>query len=506
MIHDLTQNLETLHIGKHPIRIDRKLKNTILTISKRANAPLELAVTSVLSAMSFAVQSHVKVNLPYQKLIPVSLFTLVIAPSGSGKSSVTDIAWQIPRDLMKTLAPDNDILGEYEADERWWQTRLQKLEKSVAKAPTKDDPVVIELREHIKLKPQPPMRPEWIFDDTTPEALLHSMATIWPNVALASAEGGTILQGRAIAHLPQFNQSWSGELIRIMRRTQEPILVIGLLTIAIMTQQNSFDAFMSNKNNLARASGFFARTLICATEATDCPVSDYYEPSTWYNDQMTLLLTSIFENPNKAPLILEFSAEANHIWQNYVEQVKAAAKDKNHPYHQLADHIAKLPEMVARIAGIIGYFQSLDQISSISKDDMQTATDLMAFYLDQAAQIFNPQPPEAEDAKSLVAWFEQEIEKVNMGLVSRVNLYQQNLQSMPPQMIYSIDKSTLHRFVPRSVRGKVKLDRAIDHLIEQGTLSQQFDASRREWLLYSTTFTQNNHANSHYRQTTRYDR
>lgn len=461
-----TYKRPSITLGNTQVSLNHSLYNHIISVAQRANAPIELAMSSVLSAMGFAVQHHVKVKLPYGKSVPVALFTLTIAPSGSGKSSVTDLVWKVPRALMDKFAPNDEILNEYKAEQSWWQTRLKKLEKAVANAASVNDPSVQELNNHLELKPIQPLRADWMFDDTTPEGLFHAMATGWSNVALVSAEGGSILQGRAIQHLPPINQLWSGESVKINRKTQYLLMINGILSIAIMTQHNSFNDFISNNNKQARSSGFLARTLACSVDSTDCNISDRYAVSDWFDNRMTSLLTSAFEQPNQEPKLLTLSKGALDIWQNFVDQVKHTATNKQHPLHHLQDHVAKVPEITARIAGILSYFEDDLHTTSIDRDSMQTAIELMSFYLNEATRLYHPQAQEIEHAELLLAWLKKEFQKLNSNLPSKMQLNYYNLQ-----YVY-IDKSTAYHYLPKPLRSKYRLDQALEILENQGLLYQ----------------------------------
>lgn len=433
--------------------------------------------------MGFAVQHHVNVMLPYGKSTPVSLITLVTAPSGAGKSSAMDIAWNKARVLMKTLMPNEEVLSNYQAQDDWWQLHYSSLKKATAKAKHSDDPAVKELNEHLALKPIPPKSPFWLFDDTTPEAILHSMATRWSSVALASAEGGTILQGRAVRHLPQFNQLWSGESVQVDRKTQDPLIIDqGRLSIAIMTQPNSFKAFINNKRELARASGFLARALICQVDTIHSPVTGQYAPSLWFDERMESLLTLAFKQSEIAHKELYFSESAKEMWQNYVNQIKQNASNKYYPLHELGDLVAKVPEQIGRIAAVLTCFESNNQEAVIDHYAMETALGLMGFYINEAIRIYHPQADEVMDAQLLWEWFEREIQKFKSNQISRLQAsYNISPYFNPQTETYYIDKSQLYHYVTRQLRNKYKLESALDFLENQGLIRRSFQ-NNTQWI------------------------
>lgn len=487
-----------LTLNQMPIIMNENLHHAISDLARKANSPIELAAASMLSAMAFASQHHVDVTLPYGKTVPTSLFTLTIAPSGSGKSSVMDLSWQAPTDLMKSLAPDAQTINEYKSHNDWWQTRHNQLKKDAAKAENPKDHRLENLLKHLALKPIQPKAPTWLFDDTTPEAILNSMARNWSSVALASAEGGTILQGHALKHLPQFNQLWSGETLRIDRRTQEPLIIDqGRLSMAIMTQPNSFNTFLRNKRELARSSGFLARTLTCRVESTSPQrdtSTDHPYALNWFNHHMNHLLKTAFEKPVTTRKPLSFDDNAKTLWYDYIGHIKLHAGNKANPLHELGDFVAKIPEQIGRIAAVITCFESNNTAHLIDGQAMKTAIDFMNFYVQEAIRIYHPQADEIADGQLLLEWFNKEIAKINQGSHSRVFLN----NGVPPSIthpffVYTISKTNLYHFAPNPLRNKRRLDAAIALLEEHNNVTIGLDANRAQFINYLVphTYVQN---------------
>ena len=61
------------------------------SILNQTQAPEQLVVTSMLSALSTACQDFIDVKTPYGAIQPVSLFTLVIAESGERKTTTDNL-------------------------------------------------------------------------------------------------------------------------------------------------------------------------------------------------------------------------------------------------------------------------------------------------------------------------------------------------------------------------------------------------------------------------------
>lgn len=120
-----------------------------------------------------------------------------------------------------------------------------------------------------RTKPVKPIKPEWIVDDATHEALTNRISSNRGVATLMSDEGGTILNGRGFQNIPLLNKCWSGSMISILRKASPSFTVDNpRLTISIMSQPSEMDKFMKKRGSTAQGAGFLSRFLICTPQST----------------------------------------------------------------------------------------------------------------------------------------------------------------------------------------------------------------------------------------------
>lgn len=125
------------------------------------------------------------------------------------------------------------------------------------------------LSEHLALKPKAPRIRSMVIHDATPEAIAWHLHAVQPSAGLISAEGGTILNGRAMHQLPMLNTLWDGGDIIVNRKNEVSFKVRNArLTINLMVQYLTFKKFLARRGLLARDNGFLARALICDPPST----------------------------------------------------------------------------------------------------------------------------------------------------------------------------------------------------------------------------------------------
>lgn len=74
---------------RFPLRaFPESIRQTILDINERTQAPIELISSSVIGAISLACQNTINIKLNESVTAPVSLFLFVIANSGERKTTV----------------------------------------------------------------------------------------------------------------------------------------------------------------------------------------------------------------------------------------------------------------------------------------------------------------------------------------------------------------------------------------------------------------------------------
>ncbi|CAI2040982.1 Uncharacterised protein [Serratia fonticola] len=206
----------------------KKLNQMTQAISDKTQAPIELIVSTCLSAMSLASQALVMFQYRDGRVSPVSLYNVVIAESGERKTAVFNQVMKPILDFEKqTRGTYLEQVNLYDADLQAWKA----INKSIIKVIRKNEEQGIDnthekkrLREHYTEKPKPPKLPKLIYNDATYEAIVKGLSGNIGSAGLFSDEGGGVLNGRALNNSPLFNQLWDGASIDIERKDHRLVI------------------------------------------------------------------------------------------------------------------------------------------------------------------------------------------------------------------------------------------------------------------------------------------
>ena len=171
------------------------LERAVHAIERKTMAPIELGVSSVLSAVALAVQGLANAVMPNGKEIPLSLFALSIAELTERKSSVDGYAMMPIRleeaDLRKQY---RELREEYESDIATWTVEHNSILRSDAAPDTKK----LQLRQ-IGPKPKVPPEPDLTVNSATIELMIYTFDVGRASVGIFSAEGSQMLSSHAFS-------------------------------------------------------------------------------------------------------------------------------------------------------------------------------------------------------------------------------------------------------------------------------------------------------------------
>jgi putative DNA primase/helicase len=140
-----------------------------------------------------------------------------------------------------------------------------------------------------KEKPQPPKVQRLVYNDATPEALIHKLAKTYPAGGVISSEAGIVFGGHGMSketimrNLATFNSLWDGLTYRSDRQSVESCTLRGArLTVALQVQKTVILEFFDRAKDLPRGSGFLARYRHKARVFMMLPlnIGRNYQPST----------------------------------------------------------------------------------------------------------------------------------------------------------------------------------------------------------------------------------
>ena len=341
------------------------LESAVTEASREHQVSRGMAMMCALGAITTACQRLVDVRMPTGHRIPTSLMLLSIAESGERKTSTQNYFFEaIKKQNNFAFEEHESQLAKYRVQHQLWAAKKRHLERAYGKAANQADEAgteqaLIELEKHISAEPKSPKSEKFVYDDTTPQALVQMLYENSKNGCLLTSEANSIFSGKALGELDKLNTLWDGGDVIVDRLTRESfILKDARFSLCLMAQPSVINSFMSRRGDEARGTGFLARFLV--QEPT--PMAGKRSPTKHtgltkqkaFNDRITALLNSHL-SPNRE--VLELSEMAKVKWDEYSLQLEKEMQE-NMLYHYLKDHASKLLENATRLAAIIHTFEN----------------------------------------------------------------------------------------------------------------------------------------------------
>ena len=396
-------------------------------------APIPMVASSALAALSLAIQPHADVRRLEKLHGPVGLFLLTIADSGERKSTCDGFFTKAIDDYEKAQAEAaKPILKDYKAAIAAWEAQRDGIISAIKQTGKTAKPVSgkdiktlrADLTEHQHDEPPPPRIPRLLYADATPEALAYGLAKQWPSGGVVSAEAGTVFGSHGMGkdsvmrNLALLNQLWDGRSLTIDRRTSESFTVRGArLTVALQVQEPTLREFISRSGALARGSGFLARFLVAWPESTqgtrqiDLDAPD--GPATWpHLDAFHRRMAAILEWPVPidddgvlTPPMLTLTLRAKLAWAEHHNAIESALLSGGE-LTDVRDVASKSADNVARLAALFHVFSSNTSGSNIQNVEIESATRIAAWHLNESRRFFGELalPVELADASRLDTW------------------------------------------------------------------------------------------------------
>lgn len=384
---------------------------------RNLKSPYRLVQFGALSVACLACQPLINVRLPRGHVVPTSLFTLLVANSGEGKTAAESVFKRgVCRFEEEQRVTHVKAMREYNEKLGLWDVVRQALSTGVRRAISDGGDIGAAeeaLLMHMRAKPIRPKLVRVCYEDVTPEAWLVGLAENFPAAALFSSEASSILNGRAFADLEKLNQAWSGGALSSDRKTQRSVYLDWCrLMLALMIQPEPLTRYLEGKGQKAKALGFWARALVCEPGSTQGSRMVHDGTQSWehcdrFADRVYALLTKAADQVSKEgyqPEVLEFSSEASAHWFALHNRIEGQIRQGD-LYEGAGDHASKLADNIARVAAVLHCFEGFE--GSISLETLSIAETLCEDASMDYLRIFVPPPREFQDAKDLNEWFDR---------------------------------------------------------------------------------------------------
>jgi putative DNA primase/helicase len=383
------------------------LREAVCEAQSVIQCPVPMVAASAIAALSTAAQGLADVQRDAQLCGPVSLYLLVIAESGERKSTADGWFFGALRDWQRgrvtEMVPE---VRRHHADFEAWMAEkdgVKQAIKALRKAGKPTDAKRDNLRSLEDCKPIGPLVPTLEIEDATPESIAHRLRFDWPSAALISAEAGAVLGGHAMGSdslqrtLALLNKLWSGEALRIDRRTKESFVLDGArLTCGLAIQREGLDAFLSATGALARGSGFLARFLLCEPKSTQ-GTRLYRSPpaETPARARYVRALTDLLDlrlpmaTGRLSPPALGLAPTAKGVWIDFYDEVERSLTGD---LREARDTAAKAADNVVRLAALFHILENGPE-GEITEASCRMATAVVTWFLFEARRFFRETTP-----------------------------------------------------------------------------------------------------------------
>ncbi|HCP56581.1 MAG TPA: hypothetical protein DIU04_17835 [Pseudomonas sp.] len=452
----------------------------------------EMAMMCAFGAISTACQSIVDVQMPTGHKVPTSLMLLTIADSGERKTTTQNYFFEAIYALNnKAYRYNEEAQEKHKEQHQIWTTEKKFLERkynkmAALKDTTATEVTLKEIENHIRKEPTLPECGKFLYDDTTPQALVQMLNENLPNGCLLTSEANSILSGKALGELDKLNTLWDGGSVIVDRISRESfILEDARLTLSLMAQPIVITRFMGKRGEEARGTGFLARLLVAKPSA----MAGYRTPNKLsslprkkeFNNRTRELTTKQSITPRQ---VLIFSERASDIWLEYSKTLEAEMRE-NKIYHYLKDHASKLLENTTRLAALLHTFErEADSDIEISSSTLEFCWAFARTCSSHFIKNLASEPQLVTDANNLAHYLLREAykeqEKYQESARKNGKSLSRSRENLPGNLIIgartTFTLTNIKQNGPGSLRGRAnseRLDAAIELLTRLGHIKKE---------------------------------
>lgn len=399
------------------------IRDAVAEVQGFVKAPVPMVAGCALSAVSLAGQALADVQRAVRLSGPCSLYLLTLGESGERKSTCDGFFTRAIQSYERLQAdlfePD---IKRYKAEHRAWKAKRDGLTDRIKQDAKQGKPSAEQERRLEELEanePQPPLVPELIRGDDTPEALAWGLAKRWPSQGVVSSEAGVIFGSHGMGkdsvarNLGLLNVLWDGGTLSVGRKTSDSFKVEGArFTSALQVQAAVLKDYFDKNGSLARGSGYMARFLICWPRSTQGhrPFSD--PPDNWpalarFNQRIEELLNldpPFNDGDRLEPPALVMHRDSKAVWVKYHDDVERELSAFGELV-DVRDVASKSADNAARMACLFHLLEHGPQ-GCIGVDAITSGCTLAAWYLNESRRFFGELalPENVQMMQALDAW------------------------------------------------------------------------------------------------------
>jgi putative DNA primase/helicase len=351
------------------------LKGAALAIHDRIKAPIAICAQSALAAVTLSVQDHINIVLPNGQKKPVSNYFVTVAQTGERKTAADIEAMAPIQEHEEGLRAAFDVdVASYINDEAAWKIGRENIEK-LGRGPKALS------RTELKAKldafgpaPLRPLEPTLTCDEPTIQGLERHFAVCRPSVGLFATEGGKFIAGHSMADdhkirtAASLSNLWDGMPIRRLRVVDGSMFMPGRrLAMHLAVQPEIADIMLADRE--LKSQGLLSRILmtypdsLMGTRLQRAGAEKTAERLKVFSDRIAAILkvslpTVVGKLNELAPRDVEMDPRATKMWGAFADKIELQIGRGGNlaPISGLAN---KLPEIAARLAGVLMGFETL---------------------------------------------------------------------------------------------------------------------------------------------------
>jgi len=384
----------------------RRLYDGVVEVSTNYKTNYDMTLLVALAFVAICCQGMVKVEKPRGGASPVSLMILILADSGTRKSALVKALFKVVKGVQRDLLDEfEDANRNYTRKHEAWKeigkALKAKLRKGVIQGNDIND-IEIELEAHLANEPDKPLKPKFLYEDTTGPGLWKSMLDSVRSVAVVSSEASAGFDKWLQQDLCNFNNANDGEPIDIARAGDGTYEIQATLTFLLMLQPGVFDDFLRKSKSDLRSLGLWARFLVCRPESlAGIRFDNGAEQSSRFLEAIhergrELLYYSYKVMCGKAKkLEVCFDGDAKQLWLEIYNEIESQQRPGNY-FEGMKDHASKMMDIISRVAACIHLFE--DYEGDISVDTLISAREICFHSADYFLSQFVHPPEVVSDA------------------------------------------------------------------------------------------------------------
>lgn len=457
------------------------LRDAITAFHEDTHIPIEMIGSTVLAAFSLALQPLIDVASPFgnKKPEPCSLYFLILAKSGEGKSPVRECIMEPFENFAAEMHTEYEALFDvYKKDHAIWSSKEKALNRSFQKAAKHGGDSDVEellLREHQAAEPIKPRAFDMFYEDTTPEGIIEGLKE-YPYAGVFADEAITFFNGHLKNNLGLLNKIWKNEPLSLSRKKEGNIRLNAYLTFLLMVQPAIFDEYLEKHGRRAVSSGFLARFLFTHTVSTigQRRINLNQDKSKSAFDALFRVFNSLLQEQKKRfydgtdlKRTLVLSDNAKRLFEDKISQYQSLTGE-NQPLEHIAEFVSKAGSHAIRIAALFSFNSRED----IPESTLKYAFTITEWHLKQADRYFyvlSEQYQLQQDVYELFDWIKNRFNNPK-GTMKVATSYYGGFQDVNLKQWQPFLRNELETHGPARLRKVERLTPVLNQLIQLGLI------------------------------------